>query len=220
LALGPAARLRGDRRRDGAGTRTPPAGHGDPPLAHPLEPELATRERLPATALPRTLLDIAAACRPWTLNDAIERAERLDLLRLDEIDAMFDRRRGARGAARLRTALDIYRDPIFSRARSERLFLDLVKAVGLPRPAINFNVAGYEVDAYWPAERFAVEIDGWDAHRSRASFERDPLRQEALKLAGIDSIRITARRIEREPRPLGRRLGRLLQQRRQALSQA
>jgi len=183
-------------------------------------PELATKDELPVTAVPRTLLDLAATCRPWTLNDAIERSERLDLLRLDEIDAMFDRRRGARGTARLRLALDIYRDPIFSRARSERLFLQAVKDAGLPRPSINLNVEGYEVDAYWPAERFAVEIDGWDAHRSRAAFERDPLRQEALKLAGIDSIRVTARRIEREPKRLADRLRQLLRERAQHLSRS
>jgi hypothetical protein len=180
--------------------------------------ELATRERLPVTALPRTLLDIAGNSRSWTLNDAIERAERLDLLRIDEIDAMLMRRHGDRGAAGLRLALDIYREPIFSRARSERLFLDLIKEAGLPRPAINFNVEGIEVDAFWERERFAVEIDGWGAHRSRTAFESDPIRQEVLKLADIDSIRVTARRIEREPRLLAERLRQLLRQRRQGLS--
>ena len=68
-------------------------------------------------------------------------------------------------------------------------------------------------------ERFAVEIDGWDAHRSRAAFENDPLRQEDLKLAGIDMIRITARRLEREPEKVAVRLGYLLERRRTELSQ-
>ena len=47
--------------------------------------------------------------------------------------------------------------------------------------------------------------------------ENDPLRQENLKLAGIDSIRITARRIEREPDAVARSLARLLDQRRRSL---
>ncbi|HSK49096.1 MAG TPA: hypothetical protein VK889_01240 [Solirubrobacterales bacterium] len=88
---------------------------------------------------------------------------------------MLQRRKGAQGTKPLREALEIYRDAGFFRARSERLFLALVKKAGLPRPAINQFVAGHEVDAYWEAERFAVEVDGWEAHRSRASFESDPL---------------------------------------------
>jgi very-short-patch-repair endonuclease len=112
---------------------------------------------------------------------------------------MLRRRHGERGTGRLRRALRIYRDPAYSRSRTELLFLDLVKKAKLPRPATNTFVAGHEIDAYWEAERFAVEVDGWDTHRTRKAFESDPLRQEDLKLAGIDSIRITARRIEREP---------------------
>jgi hypothetical protein len=148
----------------------------------------------------------------------VERAERLSLLDLDGIDALLMRSGGHRGKKRLRVALEIYRDPVFSRARSERLFLALAKKSGLPRPAINAFVAGHEIDAYWDAERFAVEIDGWDAHRTRAAFENDPLRQENLKLAGIDMIRITARRLEREPEQVGNTLRHLLARRRGVLS--
>ena len=66
-----------------------------------------------------------------------------------------------------------------------------VIAAGLPAPSMNFNVAGFEVDAYWEAERFAVELDVYETHGGRAAFERDRLRQEELKLAGIEMIRIT-----------------------------
>ena len=92
-----------------------------------------------------------------------------------------------------------------------------MKKWGLPRPAINTFVEGHEIDAYWERERFAVEVDGWEAHRSRAAFENDPIRQEDLKLAGIDSIRLTARRIEREPALVAKRLGTLLKRRRREL---
>ncbi len=174
-------------------------------------------ERIPVTSLPRTLLDLAAAGTPQRLEQAIERAERLGRLDLVGIDALIRRRRGGRGTKSLLDALDLYRDPAFNRARSELLFLDLIKKAGLPRPAMNLFIAGHEIDAYWEAERFAVEVDGWDTHRSRKAFENDPLRQENLKLAGIDSIRLTARRIEREPRLVAKRLERLLAQRRTEL---
>jgi hypothetical protein len=169
------------------------------------------------TSLPRTLLDLATTGSTRRLAQAIERAERLGRLDLIEIDALLGKRRGGHGTRRLMGALDIYRDPAFNRSRSELLFLDLIKKAGLPRPAMNTFVAGHEIDAYWEAERFAVEVDGWDTHRTRQAFESDPLRQEDLKLAGIDSIRLTARRIEREPRLVGRRLAILLAQRRHEL---
>jgi hypothetical protein len=178
------------------------------------EADRANIEGLPVTAVPRTLLDLAAqrAFRP--LTSAVDRAERLGLLDLGELDALLARSGRHRGKGRLRRALDIYRDPVFSRARSERLFLDLVKRAGLPRPAINAFVAGHEIDAFWERERFAVEVDGWGSHRTRAAFESDPVRQEDLKLAGIDSIRITARRIERKPQVVAKRLAILLERRR------
>ena len=78
---------------------------------------------------------------------------------------------------------------------------------------MNSFVAGIEIDAYWERERFAVELDGFETHRTRGAFERDPVRQEELKLAGIDSIRLTARRVEREPERGAARLRPLLARR-------
>jgi predicted transcriptional regulator of viral defense system/very-short-patch-repair endonuclease len=176
-------------------------------------------EAVPVTAVPRTLLDLAATGRHSRLDHAVQQAERLDLLDVAAIDALLQRRYGAPGTTPLRLALEIYRDPVFSRSRYERLLLDLVKRANLPRPAINTYVEGHEIDAFWERERFAVEVDGWDAHRSRAAFEQDPVRQEELKLAGIDSIRLTARRIEREPAQIAERLGILLARRREEFRQ-
>ena len=79
---------------------------------------------------------------------------------------------------------------------------------------MNHVVEGHEVDAYWPEERFAVELHGYRFHRSRAAFERDRLRQEELKLAGVEMIRVTARRIADEPREVIGRIAALLKQRR------
>jgi very-short-patch-repair endonuclease len=177
-------------------------------------PEHGTLVGIPTTSWPRTMLDIAAAGSSWELNDAVERAERKDLLDLGVVDALLRRRRGDRGVARLRLATEIYRDPAVSRARSERLFMAMVKKAGLPRPAINTWVGNFEIDAYWEAERFAVEVDGWDAHRTRRAFEDDHLRWEEMKLAGIEVIPISARRIERHPVEVGARLRTLLERRR------
>jgi very-short-patch-repair endonuclease len=70
---------------------------------------------------------------------------------------------------------------------------------------------------YWPDERFAVELDGYEAHGTRAAFERDPLRHEELKLKGIEMVRMTYRRVVHEPDVAAARLAALLTQRRREL---
>jgi very-short-patch-repair endonuclease len=158
-----------------------------------------------------------AAVEPRFLAWILDRAERLDLLDLIAIDALLSRSRGFRGVARLRTALEIYRLPGYTRSGLERRFLKLVRDSGLPRPSTNFFVAGYEVDAYWPAEHFGVELDTYDHHGGHASFESDRRKQEDLKLAGIEIVRITGIRMDREPTAVIDRLRRLLAQRRRQL---
>ena len=83
---------------------------------------------------------------------------------------------------------------------------------------MNLNVEGYELDAYWPDLRFAVELDLFETHGSRAAFERDRLRQEELKLLGIEMIRITRPRLLREPDAVMRNLAALLARRRRELN--
>jgi very-short-patch-repair endonuclease len=172
---------------------------------------------IPVTALPRTLLDLAATTSPRLTWSAIDRAERRGVIDLAAIDAMLKRRHGHRGAERLRMALAIYREPGFYRARSERLLRRLVRKAGLRQPLINTWVDKFEIDVYWEEERFAVEVDGWEAHRTRKAFEDDRLRLEEMKLAGIDVVPISARRIEKRPDEVGRNLALLLQRRRHEL---
>jgi hypothetical protein len=170
-------------------------------------------ELIPVTAVPRTLLDFAAA-NQRSLPRAVQRAERLDLLDLGLLDGLLSRNPGARGAERLRDAISAYREPAFTRSGLERRFLQLVTKAGLPRPSMNFFVAGYELDAYWPRQRFAVELDTFEYHGGRGAFEEDRIRQENLKLAGIEMTRITGSRIGREPAAVMQRLRKLLSMRR------
>ncbi len=176
-------------------------------------------EGIPVTSLPRTLLDLAIRAQPHQLERLLERAEELDLLDVVSVEAVLDRAGGHRGRGRLGRALAIYRpDPAFTRSRFERLFLRLVRAAGLPAPAMNLNVEGYELDAYWPDLRFAVELDLFETHGSRAAFERDRLRQEQLKLLGVEMIRVTRPRLQREPDAVLDNLSALLTRRRRELN--
>jgi hypothetical protein len=169
-------------------------------------------EGIPVTAIPRTLLDFAAI-DPYYLGQALDNARRLGLLDLIAIDELISRSKGFRGVARLRTALELHRPSAFTRSGLERRFLALVRRAGLPHPSMNLFIEGHELDAYWPVQRFAVELDTYNSHGDPRSFETDRVRQENLKLAGIEMIRVTGTRLDREPTLVMRRLHRLLAQR-------
>jgi hypothetical protein len=178
----------------------------------------ASRDEVPVTALPRTFLDLAASISATRLDRTIERAEELRIFDLSAVDALLWRVGSHPGAGRLRHALAIYRDePAFTRSGLERRFLRLVKNADLPAPSMNFNEGGYELDAYWQPERFAVELDVYETHGSRAAFERDRLRQEELKLIGVEMIRVTGPRLDREPQVVIERVATLLELRRPQL---
>jgi predicted transcriptional regulator of viral defense system len=181
------------------------------------EEECTTYEGLPVTSVARTLVDLAGTSSPRALSRVVDRARRRGKLDIAAIDRALDQRRRSYVTERLEEVLRLYRQPVFDRARSELLLLDAIHDAGLPAPRINTWEEGCEIDAYWEAERFAVEVDGWETHGSREAFESDRLRQEDLKLAGIDSIRIAARRIEQEPQAVARRLKLLLTRRRAEL---
>jgi very-short-patch-repair endonuclease len=174
------------------------------------------REGIPVTSVPRTLMDLAIRARPEQLDRLLERAEEKDLLDLVAIEALLDRAGGHRGRGRLLRALALYRpDPAFTRSRFEKRFRRVVRAAGLADPSMNFNAHGYELDAYWPDLRFAVELDLFETHGSRAAFERDRLRQEELKLLGIEMIRVTKPRLDSEPNQVIGNLKTLLERRRE-----
>lgn len=101
----------------------------------------------------------------------------------------------------------------FTRSRFERRFLAVVKAAALPRPAVNYNAHGYELDIYWEEQRFAVELDTFGTHGTHEAFERDRQRTEDLLVHGIAMTRITDIRFHREPDAVIARIAQLLTER-------
>lgn len=172
---------------------------------------------IPTTSIARTALDLAAVLRFRSLRRLIRRSEELEAFDLPDFQSVLARNRGHRGAASLGRAIAIYEPPRLTRSELEREFLALVEKSGLGSPITAFNVAGYELDVYWPELRFAVELDVYATHGTHEPFEEDRLRDEDLKLAGIELTRVTGRRFEREPRQVMDRVGRLLGQRRSQL---
>jgi very-short-patch-repair endonuclease len=177
------------------------------------EEDIAETERLPVTGVPRTLLDYASEAKTLRLERAIDRADRLELLDLAAVDRITDEVRGHRGRGPLLRAMVIYREKGFTRSGGEKRMLAALADAGIRRPSVNNFIEGYELDFYWEQERFAVELDSWEHHRGRQSFEDDRKRQEELAMAGIETIRITGTRLRREPRKVAMRIAAHLERR-------
>lgn len=159
-----------------------------------------TRDGIPVTSPSRTILDVAVNSRIKTVGRFIERADEGKVFDLREMRDLLDRSKGHRGAPKVRAALDAYRpEPRFTRSGLERRFLERLREAGLPEPATNVFVAGHEIDAWWEEERFGVELDTYETHGSRLSFEEDRVRDDELLLADLDITRVTEVRLDREP---------------------
>lgn len=163
--------------------------------------DVARRDGLPVTSVARTLLDLGDALHPAQLARTFERADQLRILDFDAVERLLTRAVGRRGAPVLAKLTVGERAPsIDTRSVLERRFVALCRDGGLPAPALNVTVAGYEVDAVWFADRLVVELDGYRFHRSRRTFEADRVRDATLQLAGFKVLRVTHRRLEGESR--------------------
>ena len=161
--------------------------------------------------LEESLFDLAEVLSPQALERAFNQAEVLRLFDLRALGDVIHRNPGRHAHRPLRTLLSTLTDePRITRSELERLFLDLVRKAGLPPPTTNARVAGHEVDAYWPAQRLVVELDGFAYHRTRRAFERDRERTEALQLAGLTVQPFTHRRISADPDGVAETVRRLL----------
>lgn len=165
---------------------------------------------VPVTSLERTVLDLAAL-KPERTPGNLRRCEDLKRLDLRRFEALLSRSAGHRGHSTLAHAVDLHRpDPTVTRSGLERRFRSMLRKAGLPAPAMNFVVAGYELDCYWPDQRLAVELDTFGTHGSRLSFEEDRKRQRKLGELGIRMERVTDSQLDGEPDEVLRAIAALL----------
>jgi very-short-patch-repair endonuclease/predicted transcriptional regulator of viral defense system len=161
--------------------------------------ERAVVDGVPTTSVARTLVDLATRLGRRDLEQAIGRAEREGLVRLDDLRAILARHPRRRGAAALRAILDDQAEPAVTDSEAEEMFLSLWRATGLIQPRVNATVGPYRLDFYWPAHGIAVEIDGYRHHGTRPRFEGDRARATYLAGRGIQVIPVTWRHLARQP---------------------
>ena len=157
--------------------------------------DVTTVNAIPVTSVARTFLDYARTANAQQIRTAIEAAERLELFDGRAMHDLLDRSPG-RATTKIRAVLADMTDMVpWSRSELERRFLELIREAGLPEPQVNMKVLGEDADFYWPTQRLIVETDSWGFHRSRAQFEEDRRRDTQRALQGLQSIRLTQRRM-------------------------
>ncbi len=181
--------------------------------------ELAAADRavvdgIPVTAVPRTLLDLAAVVPFQRLRLLLEAAERRDLLDGRALASAVLRHFGHHGCPALRRALaETFkdgRDVPWTQSLDERRLLAACRAAGLPEPRCNVFLHGFLVDMHWERQGVVVEVDSWTFHKTRARFEEDRRKRDALTAAGIVVLTPTPRRIRAEPHAVVSQLSRVL----------
>lgn len=169
-----------------------------------LDPQdVTTVEGIPVTTVSRTLVNLGEVLAPDAVRKALSEAERQRTLDVKGIEEALGRLRGRRGRslAAVRAALRDLSDhgATLTRSPLEDRLLPLLDAHALPRPATNVYVEGYEWDAVWATARLAVELDGWDAHKTRRAFQHDRTKANALTGAGWTVLRYTHDDLVRRP---------------------
>jgi very-short-patch-repair endonuclease len=152
--------------------------------------EVTARSRIPVTTPVRTLIDLAGRLDREELEQAVNGADKLDLVNPDALRAALERVTGQRGVGGLRNLLD---RPTFSvtDSRLEQRFLAIARRAGLPTPLTQSWVNGFRVDFWWPDLRLVVETDGLRYHRTAAEQTADRRRDQAHTAAGLTALRFS-----------------------------
>ena len=156
------------------------------------EEDITVVRGLRTTIPTRTLLDVAPRQPRYALFRALEQAERLRL------HVARNRLEANRHLVQPLELFDHY--GACTRSDAEAMFLFICEDHGISRPRVNEQVAGYEADFHWPAQRLVVEVDGYEFHEGRPAFRDDRRRGPAFRRAGYEVIRFDAEQVFDEPR--------------------
>jgi len=151
--------------------------------------DATTVEGIPVTTVPRTLVDIASVLSVDALARACHEAGVRYGTTPKAVEAVLARRPNNPGAKKLRRVL--HGDVKVTLSTLEARFLELLIDAGLPLPETNRPAGGRRVDCRWPEQRLTVELDGYQFHNSRHSWELDRLREREARARGDEFRRFT-----------------------------
>jgi very-short-patch-repair endonuclease len=145
----------------------------------------------------RTLIDLATVLKHGQLEEAINAADKLQLIDPERLRGEVEAHRGTAGVPMLRDILDRHTFTLTD-SELERRFMRLVRRAGLPRPLTQRRVNGYRVDFCWPELKLIVETDGLRYHRTAAQQSKDRARDQAHVAAGFTVLRFTHAQVRYE----------------------
>ena len=151
----------------------------------------AVVDRIAATSVARTLLDLADVIALRRLIRAIEQAERLQLFDLKAVERLLARSNGRRVITLVEAIAAVAGEPPRVNSGWECDLLDFCDDYDIPRPELNVIVEGYEVDALWREPKVIVELDSYLFHRHIAAFVNDRRKSVRLQLAGYLVLPLT-----------------------------
>ena len=170
-----------------------------------LDPRDITRRRnIPVTTPAATCLALAETTERYELERLVAQAQVMNLVKESQLHDVIARSPGRRGVAAL--AAILADGPQFTRAKSERLMLQIARDADLPRPETNVRLLRYEVDFLWREHGVVVEVDGYSTHGHRTAFEYDRRRQQELTAAGYRVMHVTWRQLNDEPMAVAARI--------------
>jgi hypothetical protein len=169
------------------------------------EDEIAVENWIPVTTVPRTVFDLAAVESADIVQGLLREAEFRQLWDKLSLWDLVERYPGKRGVRTVRVALELLKSEPAGRKRSllEERFTPFLRLHGLPLPRHNDWIVPehkrFQVDCYWPGARQIVELDGWEAHRTKTAFREDRARDRRLRAAGYLVTRLTWNQLNDEP---------------------
>jgi len=148
--------------------------------------DVVERNGLRVTALPLTVVEAAARRGGGAklMDSALQRH-----VELPQLWKAHLRNKGRYGSPAARRLLVAAADG--ARSAAERLLIKLLRDNNITGWKANYPVGGYKVDVGLPAEKIAVETDGWAFHHSREDFQIDRERQNKLIVLGWLVLRFT-----------------------------
>ncbi len=167
--------------------------------AAPDPADLATRNDLRVSSVPRMLIELATTETRTDLDRLITAGVRKRILDLPQMEAALIRHARRPGVASCKKALRDYRPRKDRKSDLERAFDRLIAGTDIPPPQRNVIVDGWELDCYRPRARLAVELDGRPYHTAVKDSERDKLKDAKLLRRRINTMRITDLRFTLDP---------------------
>jgi hypothetical protein len=136
---------------------------------------------IPVTTVPETLVDLAAEMRADELARACHEAGVKYRTTPRHVEAVLRRRPNATGRRKLQAVMR--GETPASLSELERLAFELVRGARLPLPEMNRVASGRRVDLRWPG-RLTAELQSYQFHNSRHSWERDHQRRREARRRG------------------------------------